>query len=249
MGALAFSGCSFVTKLKARDQLNQGVKAFTEQDFETATTFFEESIRLDPDFGVARMYLATTYTSQFVPGSPDPRSMEMAHKAIETFEAVLDTQPEPEQRTNAMLSIASLYYQLREYENSKDWCRRIQEMDPNNAEAFYRIAVINFDESIEQTGLQGENVEFMSEEEIAQTKQYVDEGIEAIEKAIEMRPNYFDAMEYQNLLWRERAKFETDEEQKAELIRRADMIAQQALMLRLKAEEEAAKAPKKLRTK
>jgi hypothetical protein len=130
-----------------------------------------------------------------------------------------------------------------------DWCRKIQEVDPNNAEALYRIAVINFDESIEQTGLQGENVEFMSEEEIAQTQQFVDEGIEAIEKAIEMRPNYFDAMEYQNLLWREKAKFESDEEAKAELIRKADLIAQQALMLRLKAEEEAAKAPKKLRTK
>jgi hypothetical protein len=89
----------------------------------------------------------------------------------------------------------------------------------------------------------------MNEEEIAQTKQYVDEGIDAIEKAIGMRPDYFDAMEYQNLLWREKAKFETDEEAKAELIRKADLIAQQALMLRLKAEEEAAKAPKKLRTK
>jgi len=248
-GTLMLSGCSFVSQLKARDQLNKGVKAFGEQDYDTATLFFEESIRLDPDFNVARMYLATTYTSQFVPGSPDPRSMEMAHKAIATFEAVLGTQPDPETMKNAMLSIASLYYQLQEYDDSKNWCRKIQEVDPNNAEALYRIAVINFDESIDKTGLQGENVEFMNEDEIAQTLQYVEEGIEAIEGAIAMRPNYFDAMEYQNLLWREKAKFETDEEKKAEFIHRADLIAQEALMLRLRAEEEAAKAPKKLRTK
>jgi hypothetical protein len=53
-------------------------------------------------------------------------------------------------------------------------------------------------------------------------------------------------MEYQNLLWREKAKFEKDEKAKAELIRQADLVSQKALALRLKAEEEAAKAPKKL---
>jgi len=53
-------------------------------------------------------------------------------------------------------------------------------------------------------------------------------------------------MEYQNLLWREKAKFEKDAAAKAELIRQADLVSQKALALRLKAQEEAAKAPKKL---
>jgi len=87
----ALSGCGFISKLRARDSLNKGVKAFTEQKYEQAAQFFEEAIRLDPDFQVARMYLATTYTSQFVPGSPDPKSNEMAEKAIRTFEEVLST--------------------------------------------------------------------------------------------------------------------------------------------------------------
>jgi len=87
--ALPLSGCGFFSKLRARDSLNKGVKAFTEQKYEQAAQFFEEAIRLDPEFQVARMYLATTYTSQFVPGSPDPKSNEMADKAIKTFEEVL----------------------------------------------------------------------------------------------------------------------------------------------------------------
>ncbi len=80
--AIPLSGCGFITKLRARDALNKGVKAFVEQKYEEASKLFEESIRLDPHFSVARMYLATTYTSQFVPGSPDPKSKEMADKAI-----------------------------------------------------------------------------------------------------------------------------------------------------------------------
>ncbi len=68
-----------------------------------------------------------------------------------------------------MVSIASLYYQLRDYDQSKTWCRKILEADPNNAEALYRIAVIDFDDSLAKTGLQGENVEFLNSEEKAHT--------------------------------------------------------------------------------
>ena len=55
-------------------------------------------------------------------------------------------------------------------------------------------------------------------------------------------------MEYQNLLLREKAKFETDEKAKAELLTKADVIAQKSLVLRLKAQEEEAKKPKKIAT-
>jgi len=34
LGAIAFSGCGFVTKLRARDSLNKGVKAFTDQKYD-----------------------------------------------------------------------------------------------------------------------------------------------------------------------------------------------------------------------
>jgi tetratricopeptide (TPR) repeat protein len=248
--ALSVSGCGFISKLRARDNLNKGVRAFTEQKYDVAAQYFEQAIRLDPEFEVARMYLATTYTSQFVPGSPDPKSKEMADKAIATFKDVLDSEKDKSKpNVNAMLSIASLYYQLKEYDESKGWCQRILEKDPQNAEAFYRIAVIDFDDSLKKTGLQGENVEFLSPEEKAHTTGDIEEGLNALDKALQLRPDYFDAMEYQNLLWREKAKFVKDEKEKADLIRNADMVAQKALALRLKAQEEEAKKPKKLATK
>ena len=243
------TGCGFITKLRARDRLNKGVKAFTEQKYDVAAQFFEQSIQLDPQFDVARMYLATTYTSQFIPGSPDPKSRQMAEKAIGTFKEVVERAANKESRVNAMLSIASLHYQLKNYDESKEWCRKIQQLDPNNAECLYRIAVIDFDQSLKVTGLQGENVEFLKPEEKEKTIGLIDEGLKALEKAIELRKDYFDAMEYQNLLWREKAKFEKNEKAKNELIRQADLTAQKALVLRLKAQEEEAKKPKKLQTK
>jgi tetratricopeptide (TPR) repeat protein len=240
------TGCSFYSKLMARDNLNKGVKAYTEQKYDIAAEFFEKSIAQDPDFQVARMYLATTYSTQFVPGSPDPRSAEMADKAIATFKDVVSRPDAAGPNVNAMLSIASLYYQLHKYDESKDWCRKIQSVDANNAESLYRIAVIDYDDSLAKTGLQGENVEFLNAEEKAHTLQDIDEGLKSIDQALKIKPDYFDAMEYQNLLWREKAKFEKDEKAKQALIQEADKVAQRALVMRLKAQEEEAKKPKKL---
>ncbi len=245
MAAIPLSGCGFISKLRARNALNKGVKAFIDQKYEDATKLFEESIRLDPTFVIAKSYLATTYASQFVPGSPDPKSVEMAQKAIATFQDIVETDTENKNIT-AMLSIASLYYQLQDYDKSKEWCNKIQAVDPNNAEALYRVAVIDYDDSVKKTGLQGENVEFLTADEKDHALKGIDEGLNVIDKALKIRADYFDALEYQNLLWREKAKFEKDKQAKADLIRKADLVNMQALQMRLKAQEEEAKKPKKL---
>ena len=183
---------------------------------------------------------------QFVPGSWIPRSEEMAKRAIETFKEVVAGPQTPRSLTGTRYSASPACYQLNQYPESKEWCNKAIAIDPNNAEAYYRIAVMDYDDVAERTGIQGENVEFMSPEEQETAKANIEEGLKNIEKAIEVRPNYFDALEYQNLLWREKAKFETDEDAKADLIRQADMVALKSLELRRKAEEEEAKRPKKL---
>ena len=250
LAVIPLSGCSFMSKLQARDSLNKGVKAFTEQKYDAAAQFFEKSVELDPDSEfteTARMYLATAYTSQFVPGSTDPKSEEMAQKGIATFKQVVESAKDPANpNKNAMLSIASLYYQLKKYTESKEWCNKVLKIDPQNAEAYYRIAVIDFDDSLEKTGVQGELVDLMTPDEKAKVQAGVDEGLQCLGKALEIRPTYFDAMEYQNLLWREKAKFEKDAKKKEELIRQADAVSMKALALKLKAQQEEAAKPKKL---
>lgn len=250
LAVMPLSGCSFFSKLRARDNVNKGVKAFTDQKYDAAAQFFEKSIEQDPDLEPARMYLAISYQSQFVPGSTDPKSEEMANKGIEIFKSVVDRAKDPsnptENQKNAMLSVASLYYQLKKYPESKQWCNRVLTAFPNNAEAYYRIAVMDFDDSLEKTGIQGENVSFMTPDEKTKTQRGIEEALTCLKKAVDIKPDYADAMEYQNLLLREKAKFEKDEKVKAEYIREADLIAQKSLALQLKAKEEEAKAPKKL---
>ncbi len=253
VAVIPMSGCSFLSKLRARDNMNKGVKFFTDQKYDAAAQFFEKAVNLDPDSEfteTARMYLAIAYQSQFVPGSSDPKSEEMAQKSIETFKEVVDKAKDPsnpsESVKNAMLSIAGLYYQLKKYPESKDWCGRSLKVDPRNPEAYYRIAVMDFDDSLDKTGVQGEMVDMMTPDEKAKTQANIDEGLTCLAKALEYRPAYFDAMQYQNLLWREKAKFEKDPKAKAELDLQADKVYQKAIQLKLKAQEEEAKKPKKM---
>jgi tetratricopeptide (TPR) repeat protein len=247
LGVMFLSGCNLpiVKKLQARDYLNKGVTQFSNQRFEAAAQLFQRSLELDPGFEIARMYLASAYMSQFIPGSADPRSEQMANAALETFKQVVATADAAGQpNINAMLSIVGIYFQKKMYDESKEWSARVLQADPTNAEAYYRIAVMDFDTVSGRTGLQGELVEFLTEEEIVELRELVDEGLRNIARAIELREGYFEAMEYQNLLWREKAKLETDEDARADLIRQADMVALESFQLRRKALEEAARKPK-----
>lgn len=250
LAVLPLSGCGFINKLQSRDNLNKGVKAFTDQKYDAAAQFFQKSIELDPDFpeDVPRMYLATAYMLQFVPGSMDPKSEQMGDKAIETFAEVVErSEADGKPNINAMLAIASLTYQMGKFEQTKEWCDRVLALEPqteeeknNKAEAHYRIAVIDFDTVNEETGTLGENIEFLEQEDKDRLQQDIEEGLGHLEKAIELRPNYFDAMMYQNLLWREKAKMEEDEEEKLKLINQADIAYNKSIQLKLKAEAEEA---------
>jgi tetratricopeptide (TPR) repeat protein len=246
LAVMPMSGCGFMSKLRARDYLNKGVKAFTDQKYEYAAQYFQKTVELDPNFEIARMYLATSYSAQFVPGSTDPKSEQMAIKAIEAFKAVVEHAKDPAKpNKDAMISIASLFYQQKKYAESKLWCDKVLGVDPKNAEAYYRVAVMDYDDVVEKTGIQGENVEFMNPEDKKAAIAKIEEGLGYIAKAVESRPSYFDALEYQNLLWREKAKFETNAAAKAELIHQADMVALKSLELRRKSQEADAKKPKK----
>ena len=68
VAALAVLGAS-CKKLKSRDQLNKGVEAFKNAQYPEAVEHFKTAVELDPDFPTARLYLATAYMQQYIPGA------------------------------------------------------------------------------------------------------------------------------------------------------------------------------------
>ena len=219
----ALVGCK---KLKARDELNKGVRAFKGGDIVKAVEHFKVSIENDPELLNAQLYLATAYASEFVPGATSDKNRQIAEIAIKEFTKVLDTDPK---HSTALTHIASIYFGLQDFEKAKEYRRKLIEIDPKNPEHYYSIGVTNwtltFAERMKlrtRLGIQATPDEPLPRRAISgladTNAELVEEGVEALEKALEINPLYLDAITYLNLMYREKADIVPLEEREQYLV-------------------------------
>src|SRR5579862_9696711 len=104
IAALAL-GATSCQKLQSRDQLNRGTQAFRNAQYAEAVEHFKTAVELDPTFPVARLYLATAYMQQYIPGAESAENQQMAQAAYDNFNKVLE---QDSKNTVALASIASL---------------------------------------------------------------------------------------------------------------------------------------------
>jgi tetratricopeptide (TPR) repeat protein len=238
LASFFLSGCVIVRNLQAKSNLNEGVKAYNKQKYGDAVQCFEKALQLKPNFESARVFLGMAYSSQYIPGSLDSQNLEIANKAIRNFEEVVTKAEDPSKpNKSAMISLANIYSQMKQIEKSKEWCHRIITSYPNTPEAYYRIATLDVDDALDRTGIDGKNVAKMKPEDTVKVLANIEEGLTALGKALEMRPDYFEAMDCQNRLLRERIKFEKDPKAKEKLKQQADLLYINAIALRKKAQE------------
>ena len=238
--AVTASGCSTIQHLRARDHLNRGVKAYTAQQYAEAIENFESAVDLDPSLLDAYLYMAITYRAEFVPQSTGADNMELGRKAVETFEMILEraAPDDAQRRATAMANLAGIYSGMGDYDEAKSWYRRRLESEPDNPEPMYGIGTIDWQLSYDETGMNGEGVELLEDERKAQINGLVDEGIDALKQALEKNPRYTEAMQYLNLLYREKAKLAEDEEERGDWELQADRLALQALELKREQQRE-----------
>jgi len=214
------TGCS---KLRARDQLNKGVQSYKNAKYEDAIEHFKNAVTLDPSLINARLYLATAYAQQYIPGADSPENNKYAEEAIAEFKSVLDANPPKEQKILALKGIASLYFNMKKMDDAKKYHQMVAELDPNDPEVYYSIAVIDWTQAYQprqearaKIGIKPTDVNINKKDcadllkAISANQAVVEDGISRLNKAIELRPDYDDAMAYLNLLYRERADLECD---------------------------------------
>jgi len=196
LALLAISAVS-CQKLQARDNLNKGVQAFRAQKYDIAIDHFKKAIELDPDLKDAELYLATGYAQQFAPGSPTEENQKIADLAVQTFQKVLDKDP---MNKTAMAGIASIYQNNAKYDKAREAYIKNAEIDPKNHIPFYAVGSVDW--------IIVHNTESkLSPEEKGKL---IDEGMQYLDKAMALNPDYEDTLWYQNLLLREKASLIDD---------------------------------------
>src|SRR5579864_5776853 len=243
--ALMTTGCD---KLKSRDNRNQGVLAFRNGKYPAAVERFKQAIALDPTDITAQLYLATSYMQQWIPGADSADNTEFARKATDEFHKVLDSDPN---NITALASLASIAYNSasslppdqknEKYDEAAKWQKKVAEIDPKNKDAYYWLGVITWAKWYPQLMTARANLRMRQEdpgpikdkkvkEELkAQYGPMVDEGIANLNKALEIDPEYEDAMSYLNLLIRERADLVDSPDEYKKQIEIADGWVQKAL--------------------
>ena len=233
----ASTGCK---KLQARDNLNKGVQAFKNAKYGDAVEFFKKAIELDPTFPTARLYLATAYMSQYIPGADSPENVGFAKNATDVFMDVLRDDPK---NTTALKSLASLAYQqangaqgteqkLKQLDIAAEWNKKLAEADPNEKEAFYSLGVISWAKfypawmaARNKLGMKPEAPGPIKDKKVRTelASEYgvvVKGGIANLERALQIDKEYDEAMAYLNLLhreWADVAENEADYRKETEL--------------------------------
>ena len=227
------TGC---TKLKARDQLVKGVQEFKAGHYEIAVDHFQNSVRLDPGFTQAKLYLATAYSYQVQPNNNTPQNMAIAQKAIDGFNEVLSRKPDD---IGAWQQIASIDREVMNFSKSREDELKIIQLDPKDAEANYAVGAIDWAQADKNaTTLLAANKitdDRMGNAKIpiklctqlaAQNGPLLDSAMQYLNKAVELRPTYDDAMSYLNLDWRRKADIEcgNDAARKADIAKADDWV-------------------------
>jgi hypothetical protein len=255
LALLSSVGCN---KLRARDQLNKGVKSYKDNHYEQAIDHFQQAVQLDPTLINARMYLATAYVSQYIPGVDSPDNLRTADEAIKEYQTVIDANPSRDQKVNSAKGIAYLYLNEKKWDDAKKYYRMASDLDPNDPEPYYSIGVIDwtacFQPRMEARATLGmkpeenlnpknkDQMKVCSELKVKNTPS-IQEGIETLSKAIQLRPDYDDAMAYLNLMYREKADVECDDlATRAEDLKTADHWVDETLRKKKEKADKAAQS-------
>jgi len=241
-------GCD---KLRARDKLNKGVQAYKNGQFDTAIEDFKAAKELDPSLTNAQLYLATAYASQYIPGAPSPENLRNGEQAVAEFKKILDEDPNSLSAIDGIGSIlynmAGTPYSADKLNESKSYHQKHMQLSPNDPEPYYWVGVIDWTQVFRgnrdmrddynhnpKTKKQVKENDPMpaplAAEFSAKYGSLVDEGMTSIKKAMDLRPDYDDAMAYLNLLYRQKADMETDA-----AAREADLQAANDLVDKVKA--------------
>jgi len=249
------SGCS---KLRARDLLNKGVAAFKNAQFDAAVEDFKQAKELDPDLLNASLYLATAYASQYIPGAPSDENMRHGQEAIAEYKGVLEKDPN---NMSAIDGLASILYQMagqpfdaKKFDESKSYHERHIALKPNDPAPYYSVGVIDWALSYRgNTEMRADynrahiNKQVKDTEPLPPdvrreyTEKYqtmVDQGIASLKKAIDLKPDYDDAMTYLNLLYRRKADMVESSAERDSLTKQADDLLDKVKEIKQKRAEQ-----------
>ena len=240
--------------------LQEGLNAFKGGRYSDAVAAFQESVDLNPSAVEPHLYLASAWMNQYIPGATSSENLQVAVNAERGLLSVLDLDP---RNVTALESLASLKYlesqgtqeleeKLKRLDEARGWYRELLEADPGKKEAHYSLGVIAWatwypawNAARVKLGMRPDAPGPIADPVVrAELRSHYEatlrDGIDHLNKALAIDPQYDDAMAYMNLLLREYADLSDSEAGYQTLVAEADGWIQKALETRREKAEQSA---------
>lgn len=245
--ASVLTGCD---RIEARQALKSGNSFYLDERYREALVEYQRGLQLDPSARFAWRSVGLASMALFRPGVDTPENKKYGEQAIDAFKKYLEAYPGDQKvaeylittlinaekyddalvrlkseaqlhpdRPELQAMIVSTTIKAGRLDEAYDYAKRLgSKADPT---VFYSVGVACWDKSYHDPML-----------DVAARGKVVDTGLEAVKRAIDMRPDYFEAMAYYNLLFREKAKLETDPVKAQEWYAKAEEWTKKAIAVR-----------------
>lgn len=247
---LTLSGCQ---QIKAKSEIKAANDAYQKEDYGTALEHYVRARQIDPSLPDLDRMIGYSNIGLYVPDDKSPKNEAHADAAIAELTLYLKKRPDDRIARDALInmylnanrtsqaidyfrnylnahpadldavkSIATLYAKEGNFNESLNWYQKITLLDSKNPESFYIFGVVCY-----------EKVAKNPPADDAQKIDIINKGKDALQKAIEMKPDYAEAMAYLNLLWRQQALVDakTDPKKAQADVAEADKIRNQAIQI------------------
>ena len=205
------------TILQVNAAIDGGVAAFKSGQYADAAASFGIATRLAPGNALAHLYLGTAYAAQIVPNVLAAENKQTASSALAEFDAVLKLRPG---YVPAIKQEATIYRDIQWYDEALSMEKKVVAADPSDVDAVYTTGFLDWtvanrnalkalkddgdtDDGIGNVGM----LHGACEKLRAANSALVNDGIANLKRAIELKPDNSDAMQYLQLMYRRHADF------------------------------------------
>ena len=234
--AASLSGCGLVNKLRAKNNLNEGVRNFNSGKYDIAQERFQDAMELDPDSANAQLFYARAVNATF----EQKQTPELGTKALAAYDKIIASNKDNPQAVDKALAFQSKVYdqmanmstpdKAEEYkEKGREALQKRADMPgadaTTKAAVYYTIGQAYWQESYgiskmyTKTLPDGKlNFQPPPPEQQEKMRQAILKGHEYLERALSVKPDYADAYAYEKLLYIEEYKLEPNPARKQELL-------------------------------
>jgi tetratricopeptide (TPR) repeat protein len=206
---LSLSSFGCVEKIKARIEIKDGNDAYEKEDYRNALVHYSRARQIDNTFVDLDRMIGYSEIGLYVPEDKSPANEKHADTAIAELTNYLKKRPDDRIARDALIN---MYLNANRISQAIDYFRNYLQQHPADLDAVKSIATL-----------------YAKQGDFNESLNIIARGKQALERSIEMKPDYAESMAYLNLLWRQQALLETDPLKAQADVAQADQIRNRAM--------------------